>query len=116
MQEITTGCWHWNAPHPDWTPDELWDQAVSSYAIDDGERVLLFDPIDPPAEILDLTTNRNARPSFSPHRGTNATHNGWWSCYRCQCTRHLPTPQWTSWKSTIFQPNEQETGVPISPG
>lgn len=59
-KEITTGLWHWNGPHPDWTPDEPWDQAVSSYAIDDGEQVLLFDPIDPPSEILDLTTDRDA--------------------------------------------------------
>ena len=53
MREITANLWHWNAPHPDWTPSEPWDQAVSSYAIDDGDRVLLFDPIDPPAEILE---------------------------------------------------------------
>ena len=39
------------ARHPDWERGEDWDhQAVSSYAIDDGERLLL-DPLAPPSEI-----------------------------------------------------------------
>lgn len=59
MKAITAGLWYWTAPHPDWTPNEPWDQAVTSYAIDDGEQVLLFDPIDPPTEILGPTTQRD---------------------------------------------------------
>ena len=51
MQEIAAGLWHWQAPHPHWN-DSVWPQVVSSYAIDDGERLLLFDPIAPPDEVL----------------------------------------------------------------
>jgi glyoxylase-like metal-dependent hydrolase (beta-lactamase superfamily II) len=58
MREVRPGLWHWQAAHPDWSPSEPWDQAVSSYAIDDGERLLLFDPLAPPAEIDVLATRR----------------------------------------------------------
>ena len=51
MHELRPGLWHWKAPHPQWEPTEPWDQNVSSYAIDDGERLLLFDPLSVPAEI-----------------------------------------------------------------
>ena len=47
MQEVAAGVCHWQAPHPEWD-----DKVVSSYAIDDGERLLLFDPIATPDEIL----------------------------------------------------------------
>jgi hypothetical protein len=36
MRELKPGLWHWQARHPDWTPEERWPQLVSSYAIDDG--------------------------------------------------------------------------------
>ncbi len=58
MRELQPGLWHWKAPHPDWRPSEPWDQNVSSYAIDDGERLLLFDPIAPPSEIEELAAER----------------------------------------------------------
>jgi glyoxylase-like metal-dependent hydrolase (beta-lactamase superfamily II) len=48
---LRDGLWHWQAPHPDWRSSEPWDQNVSSYAIDDGERLLLFDPLAVPSEI-----------------------------------------------------------------
>jgi hypothetical protein len=38
VHELASGLWHWQAPHPDWSESEPWDQNVSSYAIDDGER------------------------------------------------------------------------------
>jgi glyoxylase-like metal-dependent hydrolase (beta-lactamase superfamily II) len=56
--ELRPGLWHWREPHPQWRPSEPWDQNVSSYAIDDGERLLLFDPIAPPAEIEKLAADR----------------------------------------------------------
>ena len=59
MRELTAGLWHWQAPHPDWRETEPWDRNVSSYAIDDGERLLLFDPIAPPAEIDSLAPERD---------------------------------------------------------
>jgi hypothetical protein len=56
--KLRPGLWHWQAPHPDWTPDERWPQEVSSYAIDDGARLLLFDPLSVPSEILKLAGDR----------------------------------------------------------
>ena len=58
MRELQTGLWHWEAPHPDWTPQADWDKVVSSYAIDDGDRLLLFDPLAPPSEIDKLAAGR----------------------------------------------------------
>jgi glyoxylase-like metal-dependent hydrolase (beta-lactamase superfamily II) len=60
VRELRPGLWHWKAPHPDWEPSEPWDQEVSSYAIDDGERLLLFDPLDVPPEIERLAADRLA--------------------------------------------------------
>jgi glyoxylase-like metal-dependent hydrolase (beta-lactamase superfamily II) len=45
--------WHWEAPHPEWTPE-----IVSSYAVDDGTRLLLFDPLAVPREIEELAASR----------------------------------------------------------
>jgi len=50
--------WHWDAPHPDWQPGQDWGQVVSSYAIDDGERLLLLDPLAPPSLVDDLAAER----------------------------------------------------------
>ena len=62
MREVRTGVWHWEARHPDWTPEqsgsEGWGPEVSSYAVDDGERLLLFDPLAPPNEIDKLAAGR----------------------------------------------------------
>ena len=60
MQELRPGLWHWEAPHPEWESGEPWGPEVSSYAVDDGERLLLFDPIAPPGEVEELTANRRA--------------------------------------------------------
>jgi hypothetical protein len=58
VRELRPGLWHWQAPHPQWRPTEPWDQNVSSYAIDDGERLLLFDPLDVPSELEDVAAGR----------------------------------------------------------
>ena len=58
MHELAPGIWHWTAPHPDWEPTEPWDQNVSSYAIDDGERLLLFDPLSVPSELVERAADR----------------------------------------------------------
>jgi glyoxylase-like metal-dependent hydrolase (beta-lactamase superfamily II) len=58
MRELAPGLWHWDAPHPDWAPSEPWDQNVSSYAIDDGERLLLFDPLAVPSELEERAGDR----------------------------------------------------------
>jgi hypothetical protein len=58
VREVQAGLWFWQAPHPDWKPGKDWDQMVSSYAIDDGERLLLFDPLAPPDEVEELAAVR----------------------------------------------------------
>jgi hypothetical protein len=58
VRELRGGLWHWQAPHPEWTSDQWWPQAVSSYALDDGARLILFDPLAVPEEILELAADR----------------------------------------------------------
>jgi glyoxylase-like metal-dependent hydrolase (beta-lactamase superfamily II) len=58
VRELQAGLWHWEAPHPDWEPTEPWSQEVSSYAIDDGKRLLLFDPLGVPGELEELAGER----------------------------------------------------------
>src|SRR6202165_1061705 len=60
MRELQAGLWHWQALHPHWTPGERWPHEVSSYAIDDGARLLLFDPLSVPDELLELAADREA--------------------------------------------------------
>ena len=56
--ELRPGLWHWHAAHPEWSEDQWWPQEVSSYAVDDGTRLLLFDPLAVPEEILALAAER----------------------------------------------------------
>jgi glyoxylase-like metal-dependent hydrolase (beta-lactamase superfamily II) len=59
VREVQTGVWHWEAPHPEGQQSkEEWLKVVSSYAIDDGGRLLLFDPLAVPSEIEELATGR----------------------------------------------------------
>jgi hypothetical protein len=58
MRELQRGVWHWTATHPDWKPGQEWGPEVSSYAIDDGERLLLLDPLSPPSKIDELAADR----------------------------------------------------------
>src|ERR1700733_12485983 len=77
MREVKRGVWHWEAPHPDWagpedeafrqrlaatakTPNEASRGLVSSYAIDAGDRLLLFDPLAVPREIEELAAGRKS--------------------------------------------------------
>src|SRR4030095_2355213 len=46
--------------HLAWTEDEPWHKVVSSYAIDDDERLLLFDPLAVPSEIEERATRRES--------------------------------------------------------
>jgi hypothetical protein len=49
----------WEARHPEWTTEAGgWGPEVSSYAIDDGERLLLFDPLAVPSEIEERAAGR----------------------------------------------------------
>jgi len=58
VRELRPGLWHWDARHPAWRPTEPWSENVSSYAIADGERLLLFDPLAVPSEIEALAAER----------------------------------------------------------
>jgi glyoxylase-like metal-dependent hydrolase (beta-lactamase superfamily II) len=62
VRELQRGLWWWEAVHPEWTPEDAatedWGPEVSSYAIDDGERLLVFDPTTPPSPVDDLAGNR----------------------------------------------------------
>ena len=62
MQELHQGLWWWEAVHPEWTAADAatqeWGPEVSSYAIDDDERLLLIDPTTPPSPIDELAANR----------------------------------------------------------
>jgi hypothetical protein len=60
VTEIAAGLWHWQARHPQWESAEPWDPHVSSYAIDDGERLLLFDPLALPDAIEALAAERES--------------------------------------------------------
>lgn len=58
MDEVKPGVWHWQAPHPDWKSGEDWGELVSSYAIEDDRRLLLFDPLALPSELEDRAALR----------------------------------------------------------
>jgi glyoxylase-like metal-dependent hydrolase (beta-lactamase superfamily II) len=60
VRELQTGLWYWEASHPDWTPGNPDDEGakVTSYAIDDGERLLLLDPLALPRETDELAADR----------------------------------------------------------
>jgi hypothetical protein len=73
VRELRPGAWHWEAPHPEWSgPEnealrqrlaaiaETPSQAgvVSSDAIDNGDQLLLFDPLAAPTEIAELAADR----------------------------------------------------------
>jgi glyoxylase-like metal-dependent hydrolase (beta-lactamase superfamily II) len=77
MRELADGVWHWQASHPEWsgpeddefrrrlaiaggTPNEAGLGRVSSYAIDDGERLLLVDPLAVPPGIEKLADRRES--------------------------------------------------------
>jgi hypothetical protein len=53
MEELRPGIWYWQAPHPDWGGEEQewWPELVSSYAIELGDDLLLFDPLAVPDDV-----------------------------------------------------------------
>jgi glyoxylase-like metal-dependent hydrolase (beta-lactamase superfamily II) len=63
VHELQRGVWWWEAVHPEWTPEHDaagldWGPQVSSYALDDGERLLLIDPTTPPSPVDELAASR----------------------------------------------------------
>jgi glyoxylase-like metal-dependent hydrolase (beta-lactamase superfamily II) len=58
MLETRPGVYFWQSRHPDWVPDDGWDEVVSSYALDDGEQLVVLDPLAPPLELEELVSKR----------------------------------------------------------
>src|ERR1700751_2363495 len=56
MREVRPGIWHWKSPHPDWDEEQWWPELVSSYAIELGDDLVLFDPLSVPAEPRERAT------------------------------------------------------------
>jgi len=58
LREVAPGLWDWQAEHPEWQEGQRWGPVVSAHAFDDGERLLLFDPIAVPDAIRELAAQR----------------------------------------------------------
>jgi glyoxylase-like metal-dependent hydrolase (beta-lactamase superfamily II) len=59
VRELQPGIWHWTARHPEWSTPNDWDhEDASAYAIEDGQRLLLFDPLALPAELEERAADR----------------------------------------------------------
>ncbi len=56
MRELRAGVWHWQSPHPDWESEQWWPELVSSYAVELGNDVLLFDPLAVPGRLRQRAT------------------------------------------------------------
>ena len=57
MVQLRPGLWHWRAPHPDWNEEHSWwPELVSSYAIELGAELVLFDPLAVPDELRERAT------------------------------------------------------------
>jgi glyoxylase-like metal-dependent hydrolase (beta-lactamase superfamily II) len=55
IEQIAPHLWWWTAPHPDWDPEDFkdgqgWQRDVSSYALVEGDELVLFDPLVPEGE------------------------------------------------------------------
>ena len=65
MIELAPGLWHWTAKHPEWEPEDdtaghLWGPIVSCYAVVNGRRVVLIDPVIPDGGLEELVHGRTA--------------------------------------------------------
>ena len=70
VRELAPGLWRWTALHPDWTPEEDWEQEVGCVYLETPSTVILIDPLVPgePAaretflQHLDADVERNGKP------------------------------------------------------
>ncbi len=62
MRELRAGLWHWEAPHPEWTPEDGgptgWPREVSAYALVTVAELVLIDPIAPGPALDQLAAGR----------------------------------------------------------
>ena len=56
MRELGPGLWDWQARHPEWQEGDAWGPVVSSHALAAGEQLVLFDPLEVPAELAERAT------------------------------------------------------------
>ena len=56
MRELRPGVWHWQSPHPGWDDEQRWSQLVSSYGIELGDDLVLFDPLAVPDDLRQRAT------------------------------------------------------------
>lgn len=56
MRELAPGLWDWQARHPEWQEGDAWGPLVSSHAFAVGERLVLVDPLEVPAELAGRAT------------------------------------------------------------
>jgi glyoxylase-like metal-dependent hydrolase (beta-lactamase superfamily II) len=50
VQEVAAGLWRWTGLHPDWKPEEGWDQEVGCVYYEAPDAVVLVDPLAPPED------------------------------------------------------------------
>ena len=50
VEELRPRLWRWSSAHPEWTPEEDWEQEVSSYALVEDDTLVLIDPLVPTTE------------------------------------------------------------------
>ncbi len=93
MQELKPGLWWWEAEHPEWAPEDAatedWGPEVSSYAVDDGTRLLLIDPTAPPEPVEDLAAGREVVIVLTCPWHQRNTRN---LIERLGATLHMPPP------------------------
>ena len=115
MRELQTGIWHWQAPHPEWTERADWEQLVSSYAIEDGGRLLLFDPLGVPRELEELARERETAIVLTcPWHGRDASS----LAERLALPIHVPPPDEGDLPAgEVFKAGDQlPVGVQAFPG
>ena len=45
LTETLPGIWFWEAPHPDWSPGDSWEQTVRCWALRSDDGIVLVDPL-----------------------------------------------------------------------
>jgi glyoxylase-like metal-dependent hydrolase (beta-lactamase superfamily II) len=120
MRELQTGLWWWEATHPEWKDEDAatedWGPAVSSYAIDDGELLLLVDPVTPPEPVDRLTAERETAVVLTCPWHERDT---WTIAERLGARVFAPPPDGPTRKppTTVFQPGEHlPFGIEAFPG
>ena len=71
VHEVRPGLWWWTSVHPEWDEEESsgadWGPEVSSYAFDDGARLILVDPTALPEPVAALAADREVAILLTNH-------------------------------------------------